>query len=129
MNKKETQRIATMLQKYGIELTHRDGDILWFATIPYNGLREYRDTNGTLVHCRDYYHVDFEAGVNKAGVGDGKKPDVAITYSIGVTLHGCTRRKGCRYWDNDAEIKKFYFYDRHFNSFEVRFVQKILSLL
>ena len=96
MNKTKTNDIAKELKKLGFKITDISSDILWFATKEYTGAREYRDKNKNLCRLSSYFHVDFLADVNKAGVGDGKKPDKALTYSIGFMNNGTMRRYRCK---------------------------------
>lgn len=112
MNKTKTNDIAKELKRLGFKLTDGCSDILWFATKNYNGAREYRDENKNLCKLSSYFHVWFEAGINPAGVGDGIKPNMALTYSIGLTNNGTRRNYRCKE-HYQFEHLKYYHYSRN----------------
>jgi len=111
MNKKETRRIADELKKIGFKLSNSKSKILWFATKEYSGPQEIRNKEKNLCKLVPYFSVSFLAEVNKNGVGDGKKPDPALTYQIDFCNPGSIRmyREKSFY---PAEHFKFFDYSR-----------------
>lgn len=112
MNKIETRKIANELEKLGFKISNDKSDILWFATKDYDGPQELRDKNKNLCRLSSYFSVRFEAGVNKNGVGDNKKPEKALTYSLGFENSGTIRLYRHKNFDS-AEHLKFYNYSRN----------------
>ena len=127
MNKKETKKIATQLKKLGFEITNVKSNILWFGRKKYNGPLECRDKYKNLCKLNPYYSVWFDAEINKNGVGDGKKPDKALTYSIGFENDGSIREYCCQYF-NPAQHFKFYDYSRNLKTLIKKFVAHLKSL-
>lgn len=125
LNKKETKKIETWLKSIGATITDNSGTILWHATIPYDGPMTYRDSKKTLVKIkRPYFHIYFEAGVNPGGVGDGQKPDPALTYSMGVSIASKERGYKCQNW-YDTSSRERYHYNRTIDGLK----EKVLSHL
>lgn len=127
MNKKETQKIANELNKLGFEITANDSDILWHGRKAYNDKREYRDANKNLCKLREYFSVHFDAGINPNGIGDGKQPDKALTYSIDFTNHGTIRLYRHKEFYEEEHLK-FYGYSRDLNELLTRFKQHLATL-
>lgn len=112
MNLNETKKITRELKKLGFTITDESGCILHFATLPYSGKHLFRDDDKNLIQLTaDYYSVWYEAGINKNGVGDGKLPATALTYSIGFCLRAEQRDYRHKYF-YEMEYQKFYGYSR-----------------
>jgi hypothetical protein len=127
LNKKETKKIETWLKSIGATITDNTGNILWHATIPYNGPMVYRDHNKTLVKVKNnYFNVYFEAGVNPGGVGDGLKPDPALTYSIGTSIASNERGYRCKNW-YDTSSRERYSYDRTLEGMKSKLIKHLIE--
>jgi len=115
MNYTKTDQISKELEKLGFKISKNLTNLLWFAQKDYNGPREFRDGKKNLCRLSSYFLVHFEAGVNKAGVGDDKKPEKALTYSIGFENPGTIRLYRHKEF-MPAEHFKFYNYSRNLKS-------------
>ena len=112
LNQKETKRIGAWLETIGATITNQNGDILHHATAPHNGLKKWKNEAGDSFKILfNRYHIHYEAGINAAGIGDGQKPDKAITYSLGCSIEVMRKNYRCRHEYQD-EVKKFYAYSR-----------------
>lgn len=111
MNKQETQKIKKELKKLHFTEFDTTGNILHFCYIPFTGIKNYKDDNKN--HCikNSNAFVSFKAGINPNGVGDGKKPAIALTYSINFCIYG--RQRDFRHKEYyQKEFNKFYDYSR-----------------
>ncbi len=126
MDKKETNRIALWLESIGYNLDDTSGDILHFASLPYTGIKKYRDEDKRAITILSDWRIDFHAGINSAGVGDGLKPDNAITYSLGCALQASIRPYKCQH-DYIDDILKFYAYNRTLEGLKNKFYRYLIS--
>lgn len=124
MNIKETNKIAKWLESIGY--TTKRNSILWFGSLQYTGLREYKNKNKDNITIINDWFLWFEAGINKAGVGDDQKPDKAITYSLGCCLHANIKPYKHKNDYND-EVVKFYAYDRTLEGLKIKFYKYLTS--
>ena len=120
MNKKETLRIEDKLIELGFISIDKSSDILHFATMPYRGKKILRDEHKNLQHFSDRFRCHFLAKVNPNGVGDGKKPTIALTYAIGICNNGECREYRHKHF-HECELLKFYSYDRNLKKLMERF--------
>lgn len=127
MNRTKTNDIAKELKRLGFKVTGTRSNILWFAKKDYDGSQEYRDENKNLCRLNTYLHVWFEAGINTAGVGDGRKPNKALTYSIGLANNGTRRNYRCKE-HYSFEHLKFYNYSRNLKTLIENFKQHLVAI-
>ena len=73
--------------------------------------KKFRDEDKNLIELQ-FPYLFIEAGVNKHGVGDGLKPDVARTWTISIGLHASRRDYRCKYFYSDEHLK-YYKYNRN----------------
>ena len=113
-NETETKKMGAWLASIGVTVTDDTGTILHHARAPYSGPSKWVDNEGNTHTVQfNHYHIYYEAGTNLAGVGDGKEPKVAMTYSMGINLGVRTHvHRTRKYNDYDNEVYRFYAYSR-----------------
>ena len=127
LDQKETKKIGAWLETIGATITDQNGDILHHATAPYNGPKKWRNKDGNSFEVKyNGYTIHYEAGINAAGVGDGQKPDKAMTYSLGIGLSVTERRFKCRN-SYDTETYHFYSYSRTLEGLQNKFIKYLMT--
>lgn len=127
MNKKETQKIANELKTLGFKITNNRSNILWFAQKEYTGLLNYRDKEKNLCIAYNYFSVHFKADINPNGVGDGKQPEIALTYSLDFYNPGKIRLYRHKYF-HPTEHFKFYSYSRNLKELIEKFKNHLTKI-
>lgn len=111
-DKTETEKLAREVEKLGIIMENKEGTILWHGRIKHNLPKEYRDKNRARISVLfDHASVSIEAGICPFGIGDGQKPNIALTYSIGFCIHANKIDFNCSR-EGSTELNKFYKYSR-----------------
>jgi len=126
MNTKLTLQLAKKLEDVGFEITNKESDVLWFGQIEYKGPRNFRNENKDTYELRDIGMVNFIAEVWPNGIGDGKQPDPALTYTINYYVMGNVRRYRCHEFQPD-EVFKFYGYSRDLDEVFNEFINHLIT--
>ena len=128
MNKIKTQNMADRLRALGAIDLDSSSNILWHAHIPYIGPMEFKNAKKeTIKVLQPFFYIHFIAETNVNGVGDGKKPGIALTYQLDFYLTVSLReyKKKIAY---NCEYYKFYDYSRDIDDLFATFLKTVIKI-